>query len=330
MTDRTGTGAPRARRPYAGAAMLGLAVAAALFAASRLSRTFFERPDDPSPRPSSAAAAVAARARGPALDGAAADGNTFQVVMAGGQVEAFRDGSWIAIRRGDMLTLQDLVRTAPGARAVLRIGASVEIELREKVEIRLDRISATGATVDLRRGKLVTHVGRAGDKVVITARDTETSNQGPAHFIVMAADSGRVSVAATQGTARFAARGKEVAVTQGTESHSEPGGVPAEPERIPEDVLLSVVWPEGERHAATAPVEGEVQPSSLVTVNGVPVPVSPDGRFVASVPLRDGANELEVETEDLSGRRKTSSTTLVRQAARPPKLKALPAKLWNQ
>jgi hypothetical protein len=307
--------------PYAGLAVLTLGVCAGLFVAGRVSRLLFERPGR---APTSAA---------PLADHAAAGGadasTIFQVVMAEGGVDAFRDGEWLAIRRGDRLTLQDLVRTAAGARAVLRLGASTEIELREKVEIRLDRLSGTGASVDLRRGKVVAHVVRAGDNLAITASETRTSNDGAAHFIVMAGDSGRVSVAATRGTARFASGGRQVVVPQGSETFSEGGAAPAEPERIPEDVLLSVIWPEAERHAAQVPVQGKVRPSSLVTVNGVPIAVDASGRFVAAVPLEQGANDVKVEAEDLSGRRQTRTTTLVRQAARRPPLTAVPGKLWN-
>jgi hypothetical protein len=318
---------PRSFRPYADVVVLALGVAAGLLVASRLSRVLFERPTPARPSVMAAATAGAPPVAGA---GARSDGSLFRVVTAEGGVEAYRDGRWLAIRRGDLLTLEDLVRTGAGARAVLKLGASTEIELRERVEIRLDRLSGTGASVDLRRGKLVAHVARAGDNLAITARETRTFNDGPAHFIVMAAESGRVSVAATEGTARFSAAGKQVSVAKGRESHADPDAPPSDPEEIPEDVLLSVVWPEAERHAASAPVRGTVGPSSVVTVNGTPVVVAPDGRFTASVPLREGSNEVKVEAEDLAGRRRTSTTTLMRQPARPPKLAAEPGELWNK
>jgi hypothetical protein len=312
-------------RSYGSVGMLALAVIAALLGASRLSRVLFERPRD------RAAAAGREGALAASLPVVPADGqreeNLYQVTLADGHVEAFRDERWITIQRGDLLTPDDVVRTVAGARAVLKLGASTEIELREKVEVRLDRLSGSEASVDLRHGKVVARVVRAGDNLVITARETRASNTGPAHFIVVAEETGKVAVAATQGSVRFAAGGKEITVPQGTESRAQPDAGPADPEKIPEDVLLSVVWPDAERHAAHVPVKGQVGPSSVVTVNGAKVDVSADGKFTTSVALRPGSNAVNVETEDITGRKKNSSATLVRQPPRP-KLEAETTELW--
>jgi Glucodextranase, domain B/FecR protein len=258
-------------------------------------------------------------------DGAA----LFRLIASHGEVEAFRDGQWSPIPRGDLLQSTDVVRTSPGARAVLSLGASTEIELKENVEIRLDRLSKTEVSVDLLRGKVFARVPRAGDHLTVTASDTRTSNDGPTHFIVKADEAGRVSVAATEGRVRFLAGGKEVIVREGTETRSERGGVPAEPERIPEAVLLRVVWPEAERHAAKVPVMGSVNPSSAATINGTPVPVGPNGQFSASIVLQPGSNEVKIEAEDLAGRRIDNTATLVRVPARPPDLTAVPTPLWK-
>ncbi|HET6282851.1 MAG TPA: hypothetical protein VFH73_17940 [Polyangia bacterium] len=311
----------RATEKYAGFVLLALGLAAALYGATRVSRALFERP-----------AASSASIPTPALTGAQArvETNLFQVTDALGQVDAYRDGRWIAVQKGDFLSLQDVVRTVPGANAVLRLGGSMEIELREKVEIRLDRLSRAGASVDLRRGKVVARVGDPSENLAITARETQTSNEGPARFVVMAAENGAVSVAATTGRARFAAGGKTVTLAEGTQTTAEPGRAPADPEKIPEDVLLSVVWPDGERHGEQAAINGQVGPSSLVTVNGTPVAVSPDGRFAAAIPLREGSNVVNVEAEDLSGRRKQSTSTLLRPSTRPPKLAPVPSQLWKR
>jgi hypothetical protein len=236
----------------------------------------------------------------------------------------------VILPRGETLGLSDVIRTGPGSRAVLRLGGSTEIELREKVQIRLDRLSKAETSVDLVRGKVFAHVARAGDRLTISASETRTSNDGPTHFIVKAEESGRVSVAVTDGSARFSAGGRDVIVGAGTESYSERGGVPAEPERIPEEVLLSVVWPDGERHGArAAAVTGSARPSTSVSVNGVPVVVSADGHFKSSVPLREGANPIEVDAEDLGGRHRTETATVDRAPARPPELTPVPGTLWK-
>jgi hypothetical protein len=311
------------RRPRRGGLVVIIVlVGGGLFAASKASRVLFERPGR-------GPATTATVAQEEASD-AGANPSIFQVVSADGQVDAYRDGRWIAIRKGDLLTRDDLVRTVPGAHAVLRLSAGGEIELREKVEIRLDRLSAAGSSVDLRHGKVVARVAAANDTLAITARETTTSTEGPAHVVVQADEHGQVSVATLKGKARFASAGKTVELPEGTETRSVRAGAPPEdPEKIPEEVLLQVVWPEGDHHADTAKIEGRAGPASLVTINGAETAVGQDGRFAATVPLREGGNHVTVEAEDLAGRRREASTTLQRRPTRPPKLAPEPGELWK-
>ena len=116
----------------------------------------------------------------------------------------------------------------------------------------------------------------------------------------------------------------------GLETRSVRAGAPPEdPVKIPEEVLLQVVWPEGDHRADTARIEGRASPASLVTINGAETEVGQDGRFAATVPLREGGNHVSVEAEDLSGRRRTAAATLVRRSTRPPKLAPEPGQLWK-
>lgn len=311
---------PRRRRNW-GAVTLVVVLGGGLVAASQLSNKLFAPPRR-APAPAALAGGVDA--------GAPDDARIFQVVSSDGQVDAFRDGRWLAIRAGDLLTRDDLVRTAPGAHAVLRLSAGGEIELRERVEIRLDRLSAAGSTVDLRRGKVVARVGAPRETLAITARETLTSTEGPAHVVVQNDERGQVSVAALKGSARFAAGGKTVVLPEGTETRSQAGAPPSDPEKIPEEVLLQVVWPEGERHGELATIEGRVASASLVTVNGAATAVAADGRFSARVPLREGGNKVAIEAEDLTGRRREAAKTLTRRPTRPPKLAPVPTELWKK
>jgi hypothetical protein len=293
----------------------------ALGAAAVVSRRFLN------PRPATSTAAVAAAVA--ALPPTPADEALFRVSAAIGTVEVQRGGLWLPIKKGDTLTRSDVVRTAAGGRAVLGLSAGTEIELRERVEIELDRL-ARGATVDLRRGKVVARVS-GSEGLEITSRDTRTANEGPAHFVVLSDERGRVSVAALSGQARFTAGGKSLTLPEGTQSSSEGGAAPSDPERIPEEVLLEVVWPAAEqRHGVTeTEVQGRAAPSSAVTVNGRPATVGADGHFTATVPLRTGKNTLDVATEDLSGRTRQTSATLVRHGA-PPALTPEVTDLWKK
>jgi hypothetical protein len=296
---------------------------AALGAAAVVSHRYFNvrplRPTAAAPAPPSAAA----------LAPAPSDEALFQVTAASGTVEAQRGGLWLPIKKGDTLSRTDLVRTAAGGRAVLSLSTGTEIELRERVEIELDRL-AKGTTVDLRRGKVVARVS-GSDGLAITSRDTRTANEGPAHFVVLSDERGRVSVAALSGKATFTAGGKSLTLPEGTQSSSEGGAPPSDPERIPEEVLLEVVWPAAEqRHGVEkTEVQGKAAPSSTVTVNGARATVGPDGRFTATVPLKSGKNSVDVAAEDLAGRTRQTSATLVRRGA-PPALTPESTDLWKK
>ena len=258
------------------------------------------------------------------------DSRIFQVTEATGRVETRRQGQWVLVVSGDVLTQDDLVRTGVG-RAILRRG-STEIELRDRVEIRLDSISQAGASVDLRRGRVVAHVGRSGGSVSITAARTRTANEGdaPARFVVTADDRGRVAVATTEGSARFEAEGRAVHVTAGNTTRAEPGQPPTDPEKISEDVFLSVTWPSGDRREDKVPVTGRTDPGSAVRINGTTTEVDRGGHFVASVPVRVGANPIEIEVEDVSGRIRRERQEIRKIPTRPPKLAPVPTELWKR
>jgi hypothetical protein len=306
------------------AALIAVGLGAVAVAAV-ISRRYLRPPPSP-PGAVAGSAAVASASPPPAP---ARDEATFQVTSSTGSVEAQRAGQWLPIKAGDTLTRTDVVRTAAGGRAVLRLSAGTEIELRERVEIGLDRL-ASGATVDLRHGKVVARVS-GSDSVEINSRDTRTANEGPAHFVVLSDERGRVSVASLSGKTKFTAGGKSLTLPQGTQSTSAAGAAPSDPEQIPEEVLLEVVWPAAEqRHvAADTEVKGRASPASSVTVNGTPAQIGADGQFTATVPLRTGKNTLEVKVEDLGGRTRQASATLLRRGP-PPALTPEKTDLWRK
>ena len=287
----------------------------------------------------------------------------FEVMSATGKVEAQRGETWSAIRQGDKLTRSDVVRTSAASGAVLRLAAGTEIELRAGVEIRLDAWSAAapapgaaggsasggggaapvaaagassppaGATVDLRRGKVLARVGNAGS-LAINARDTRTTSEGPARFVVLADENGRVAVATIAGKTRFAAGGKSVSLPAGTASASQGGAAPDDPEHISEEVFLNVVWPTVDRHGEHAQIKGRATPSSVVTVRAPggleTAAVGADGQFSVTVPVSIGKTPIEVEAEDLVGHTKQATTTLTRRPPPPPALRPEATDLWKK
>jgi hypothetical protein len=252
----------------------------------------------------------------------------FRVTALQGDVEALQNGQWYVVRAGHLLSTKDVIRTKPGARALLRRG-SVELELRDNMDLRLDDLEKETASVGLLRGgKVSASVGGGKEHVEITAAHTKTSNVGAARFVVSLSPSGKVNVATSEGTARFAGNGKEVLVPGGSASTALPDQAPTDPEPIPQEILLSVVWPEDDRLVGRARIKGKAQVSSKIDVNGVETEVGADGTFQASVPLKVGKNHVQIDAEDILGRSK-SVDRVVTRASRDPLLIQAKQELWN-
>ena len=341
-------------------AAIALIAIAIVVVATRLSRQLFEAPE----RATLDAPPTAVAAAGVPLPAAGEETHVFEVMSATGKVEAQRGETWSAIRQGDKLTRSDVVRTSAASGAVLRLAAGTEIELRAGVEIRLDAWSAAapapgaaggsgsggggaapaaaapgassppgGATVDLRRGKVLARVGNAGS-LAINARDTRTTSEGPARFVVLADENGRVAVATIAGKTRFAAGGRSVSLPAGTASASQGGAPPEDPEHISEEVFLNVAWPTVDRHGEHAQIKGRATPSSVVTVRAPSgletAAVGADGQFSVTVPVSIGKTPIEVEAEDLVGHTKQATTTLTRRPPPPPALRPEATDLWKK
>jgi len=334
-------------------ALLALAGLGTLAGAAWVSRLLFEGPETTigGARDAEQSAALVAPT---ALNGDAE--RSFYVVSMTGKVEAEHAGIWAPIKPGDMLTRLDVVRTSAASAAVLRLASgAAEIELRAGVEIQLsawgevdaaappgaagahgqaDKPAVTaGANVDLRRGKVLARVSAAG-ALAINSKQTRTTTGGPARFVVLADDKGRVSVAAIEGSARFTAAGKSVELAPGTVSASQAGAPPDDPETIPEDVFLNVVWPSVDRNTERAEIKGRATPSSIVTVRAPSgletATVGADGQFSVTVPIGSGKTPVEVEAEDLTGRTRQAGNTLTKRAPPPPALTPEATDLWKR
>ena len=310
---------PKIRRQAARFQILVLVLVVAVLAvATLLSRRFFEDRKPEMPAGLSPVSPVTPES----------NASLFRVTALQGDVEALQNGQWYVVRAGHLLSTKDVIRTKPGAQAILRRG-SVELELRDNMDLRLDDLEKETPRVGLLRGRKVSaSVGGDNEHVEITAAHTKTSNVGAARFVVSLSPSGKVNVATSEGAARFSGKGKEVIVPGGSASAALPDQAPTDPEPIPQEILLSVIWPEDDRLDGQARVRGKAQPSSKVNVNGVETEVGTDGVFRVTVPLKVGKNHVQVDAEDIVGRTK-SIERVVTRAAPAPTLVPTNQELWN-
>ena len=293
-------------------------VALVLLLATAFSRRFFEQRRPEMPAGLAPVAPVTPES----------DAKLFRVTALQGEVEALQNGQWYLVRLGHLLSTKDVIRTKPGARALLHSGG-VELELRDNMDLRLDDLEKETARVGLLRGgKVSASVGGESEHVEITALHTKTSNIGASRFVVSLSPSGKVNVATSEGAARFSGQGKEVIVPGGSTSAALPDQAPSDPEPIPQEILLSVIWPEDDRVDKQARIKGKAQPSSRVNVNDVETEVGPDGSFRATVPLKIGKNHIQVDAEDIIGRTKRVDRVVTRSSP-PPTLEVTDQDVWN-
>ena len=213
-----------------------VAVGAVVAVAARVSRRLFEAPETaalgrPGPR--------SRRRTAPPPPGD--DPHVFEVMSATGKVEVQRGGRLGAdpagrhahARRRRPHLRRVGRRAAAGGRngdraargrrdPPRRVGRRAAPPPRHRPAASADGAGG-GASVDLRRGKVLARVGAAGALADQRARHPD-HDDGPARFVVLADEHGRVSVAAIEGTTRFAAAGKSVTLRRGTASASQAGG----------------------------------------------------------------------------------------------------------
>ena len=90
---------------------------------------------------------------------------------------------------------------------------------------------------------------------------------------------------------------------------------------IPDELLLSVDWPDARRTSAdTTRVRGRTEPGARVRIQGtelIDVMAGQDGRFEATVPLKEGNNALVVEAVGVLGGSVAVEEVVVRDVQGP-------------
>jgi hypothetical protein len=102
-----------------------------------------------------------------------------------------------------------------------------------------------------------------------------------------------------------------VDVAAGEETIVRKGMAPSAPRKIPASLFLKVQRPKRVQREKTLAVRGKTAPGSIIRVNGVAVKVGDTGEFTSVVALKEGKNNVEVESHDASGRRKKDTVPVV-------------------
>jgi hypothetical protein len=203
-------------------------------------------------------------------------------------------------RVGDTAAL----RTDDGSTAVLTGDDGVRLEVSAKSQIALTGVEGNVARVRLDSGRIAANVPEGSQRLQVAVRGSDAVMEtGTGAFAVLRDDDGRVSVASTEGTLGLTARDHRVEVAAGQLSIVPVDGQPSKPSRIPASLFLKVSRSGPQKVSRRdTDLDGTTTPGAVVAINGNAVLTDAQGRFSTRVPLREGANSIEVVARDVLGR----------------------------
>ncbi len=280
---------PRRRAPLVARAAPGALLAAALVVAIALGWLGLKRwVGEPDASPVSASAASA--------------GDRVEVLEMAGRVERRRGEAWEPVARGQLLGVDDTIRTGVGAGATIAIGKRSRLAVSDATQLTVHEITAAVERLRISRGRISVDHERDGARVLVIESEhgDAIARAGAARFTVLASGTA-LAVATEAGVVRLQSGGAAVDVAAGTRSVSFAGRPPTKGTTIPSTLLLAIARRAADDGSCT--VAGTVDPGSEVRVDGRPVEAGVDGRFTVHVPRGRGraAGSATLWTRDVAG-----------------------------
>jgi hypothetical protein len=288
-----GTSPPRRQTPF----ILGLVL---ILAALPLGYFLFlhQPPPPPAPKPPPVAET-------PVEEKAPEKPMQLEIAKVSGTVEVRRgDGVWEAAKPGAALNASDSVRTLDGSYAVLIGGEAVTVNMDPGTEVSVEELRDKVSKVLLGSG-MATATVRPGTKhtIEVKAKGSDAVARTTEGAFSMSNDgAGTVAVGTREGEVTFLGNGKVVIVRAGQQSVVRPGANgPSEPTQVPTSLLRKVKWPAAQQNKREITVQGEAEPGSRLEIAGQSFSPRQDGTFTRTVPLKEGANEVEITAHSVGG-----------------------------
>lgn len=216
------------------------------------------------------------------------------------------DGSASAALVGRILGERERVTTGPGSGAVLALGDATKIRLAPTSTVQMTGRDEQTVTLELEGGALEARVTPSSSALRVGSRGRQLlatdgvfgMGVGADGMLVVDVSEGRALTQGLQGVPPVLEAGTRATVTPDGRATLSP---------IPDDLLLSVQWPDESRtRLTTTQVQGTTAPGSWVHVDGgqgaVDVMADAQGHFVADVGLLEGTNALSVKATDQLGK----------------------------
>lgn len=222
-----------------------------------------------------------------------------------------RGGQWSPMAQGDILSVEDSVRTKEESTLLLGLGTSSTIELNNASEIEVRELSGAVQRLGLVKGRASVDYRANGDRIlnIENSDGTIVAKVDEGKFSIL--NNGRlVAVATETGSVDLSSDGQHVTVPQGMESVAVYGEAPTKPYQISAGAYLKLsAGACRQQNENIAIVRGAVSIGSVVFINKHSIKINTDGSFIASVHLLSKNNKVTMKTTDVWG--KTVSRTLV-------------------
>jgi len=227
-----------------------------------------------------------------------------RILAVRGEVErGSAGGGWSAVRPGQTVEADELLRTGAHGATDLAIGERARVSIGESSELSIRELTDSVHRFRLTRGRMLADYDRVGQRVlrVEDGQGEAVAETQAARFSVLSTGTG-IAVATTSGAVDLSAHRRTVHVAEGQQSFVAQGAPPQPPSPVPTAVLLKVANAlAGESASVCAEIDGTASPGSEVTVDDVPVSLAADGRFSRQVPRTAGKRGVRVLIRDAAG-----------------------------
>lgn len=236
-----------------------------------------------------------------------------------GRVEISREGGeWKKAEMGMVLSSKDRIRTDPDAHAVLTKPGMFSVDLDSGSNFEVEELEEDLSRFLLEKGMISADVVDSPNRIFEVAASESVARTKGAAFKMTVNQKGLVAVGTLKGTVDVEAQGKVIQVDGGFMTRVVRGKKPQDPIKIPAALLLKVRWPKSrELSRRKIVVAGRTKPGARVKIDGIVVPVGNRGRFRQVVVLKEGANQLKVESYDVGGNSITKESPRLLVDTRP-------------
>ena len=249
-------------------------------------------------------------------------GQLMVTAVAGDVTRVAPDGREEPAGTGDFLTEATEVRVGESGHVLLEAGEGTELRLEDKTSVRVLAADRRGVRVELDEGRVQARV-RPGSRVLGVRAGGRTATAQDGRFRMARDAEGMVRIAVDEGKVALDGPDGPAELSAGSRLDAAPGQAPVIQDRVMEELLLEMRWPELTPGEAPAPIGGRTLPHALVRVRGpqgtTALRADAEGQFYTELdmPLDARRMEVEVEVEDGLGAERSAKSQLERPVEAP-------------